>query len=103
MCGNLPLVSWLSNTESKMRHSLIDAIDHCYNACAMFSQALNGQEADDKDAVASAFYSWLFFQPTQVIVISMNLLFTGEVESALRLAEFNTNFDEGSGKILLHP
>ena len=93
-----PLVVWLSDTESKMRHSLIDAVDHCYNACAMFSQTLNDNEADDIHEAASAFYSWLFFQPAQVIVISMNLLFTGEVGSALRLAEFNSNFDAGSGK-----
>ena len=92
-----PLVAWLTEAEASMRQSLLDAVDHCYNACALFSQSLPRQDDAQADAMASTFYTWLFSQPAQVVALAMQLLFTGEIESVLRLSEFGGNAEETKG------
>ena len=67
-----PLVVWLMEAETGMRQSLLDAVDHCYNACALFSQSLSGEMNSQTKAMSTSFYTWLFSQPAQVVTLAYN-------------------------------
>ncbi len=86
-----PLVTWLNEAEAAMRVSLLEAVTHAYEALALFYASSLGD-------AAPTFYAWLFRQPAQVVSLAQHLLFTSEVESALRLAATNAESASAEGK-----